>query len=77
MARHARASRAEITVTASVGELHLEIVDDGIGPGGPGRPAAGKGLPNMAERAELLGGSFALSARPQGGTRVEWRVPLT
>lgn len=75
VARHARASRAEVTLAASAGELRLEVVDDGVGPN-RSASTAGKGLLNMAERAEALNGSFALSARPEGGTRIEWRVPL-
>lgn len=52
----------------------------------PGRPGAadpfpaglrtGKGVPNMAARAEALGGSFSLRARPEGGSELTWRVPL-
>ena len=37
---------------------------------------AGKGLPNMAARAEALGGSFSLRARPEGGSELVWLVPL-
>lgn len=75
VARHARAGRAEVSVTASANELRLEVVDDGVGTAAPAG-GAGKGVANMAERAGALGGSFALSARPEGGTRVEWRVPF-
>jgi signal transduction histidine kinase len=76
VARHAHASRAEVTITASAEHLQVLVLDDGIG-----RPQSatgvGRGLSNMAERAEMLGGSFSISARPQGGTCVEWRVPLS
>ncbi len=75
VARHARATHAEVEVTATVESLCVRVDDDGVGMA-PGAPRAGKGLPNMAERAELLGGSFAISARPGGGTRVQWQVPL-
>jgi len=36
----------------------------------------GKGVPNMAARAEALGGSFSLRARREGGSELTWRVPL-
>jgi len=73
--RHARASQAEVDVTASAEVLHLQVQDNGVGLR-PSAPGQGKGLPNMAERAEMLGGSFTVSARPGGGTRVRWSVPL-
>ncbi len=75
MARHARADCAEVALNASPDRLRLEVVDDGTGPRSAGR-GKGKGLANMAERAEALGGSFTLAARQEGGTRVEWWVPL-
>jgi signal transduction histidine kinase len=75
VARHARADRVEVRVTASADELHLEVVDDGIGPTAS-KGGAGRGMSNMAERAEALGGSFLLTARPEGGTRMTWRAPL-
>lgn len=78
VARHASAHRVQVAVTGSADHLGLRISDDGIGPTGQTRQAArGKGLENMAERAEALGGSFSLSARPKGGTVVSWRVPLS
>ena len=75
VARHARATRASITLAGSVDEFHLVVVDDGKGVVGP-VASTGKGLSNMAERAEALRGSFTLSAQPEGGTRLDWKVPL-
>jgi signal transduction histidine kinase len=77
VARHAEASRVEVTVDAdSDGMLTVQVTDDGIG-----IPAGGRrsGLRNMAARAEKLGGELRLepvhpgAARP--GTRLEWRAP--
>jgi signal transduction histidine kinase len=34
-------------------------------------------LHNLEERAVRLGGSFLASCHPDGGTIIEWRVPLT
>ena len=76
VARHARATRTEITLAASGDGLLLTVIDDGIGPA-PSTPQMGRGLANMAERAEALGGTFRLVTGPEGGTRLEWRVPLT
>lgn len=74
VARHARARRVEVALAVD-GEVHLGVADDGVGVG-RGVKGRGRGLPNMAERAEALGGSFSLATRPGGGTELSWRVPL-
>ncbi len=76
VARHASATWTEITLAASADGLLLAVIDDGIGPATSG-PGVGKGLANMAERAQALSGTFSLSALPEGRTRLEWLVPLT
>ncbi|MCX5208242.1 GAF domain-containing protein [Kitasatospora sp. NBC_00240] len=70
--RHARAHNVQVDLSAD-GELKLTVTDDGIGlpPGGPR-----SGLANLEERALRLDGSFQAGAGPDGGTRLEWRVPL-
>jgi signal transduction histidine kinase len=73
VARHAKASHAEIEVVVE-GDVCLRVVDDGIGPPGDDAPR-GNGLRNMAERATKLGGSLALLPGQAGGTILEWRVP--
>lgn len=75
VARHAKANRVEIVLAVET-EAHLRVVDDGVGVelGGGG---TGHGLPNMAERAKSLGGSFQVAARPEGGTELSWSVPLS
>ena len=73
VARHAHASRVDVTVT--VGEdVCLRVVDDGVGPPSE-RSATGHGLLNMAARAERLGGAFVLQPGRSRGTELEWRVP--
>jgi signal transduction histidine kinase len=72
-ARHARASRVEVHVTVG-DELGLLVVDNGIGLGQPGRLS---GIANARARAELLGGHLDLASPKGGGTRFEWRVPIT
>ncbi len=49
-------------------------MDDGVGL--PELRSAGVGIVSMRERAEELGGSCAVAARPKGGTRVLARLPL-
>lgn len=72
-AQHAQAGRCEVVVRLSE-RLELEVTDDDLGIS-PTHPA-GVGLHSMRERAEELGGSFAVTARPQGGTRMTASLPL-
>jgi signal transduction histidine kinase len=73
VARHARAGRVDVTLVAG-DEVCLRVVDDGVGV-----PAelsgAGRGLVNMASRAEKLGGHFTLSPAQPRGAALEWCVP--
>ena len=74
IARHAHATRIRVSVTVD-DHLSLRIEDNGIGFTGP-RPS-GHGLDNMAERAAELAGTFDISPGTDGGTHVQWRVPLS
>ncbi len=74
VARHAQARHVDVEISLGK-DLRLRVADDGVGPSK--RRSGGRGVANMAERAALLGGSFALLARPEGGTEVDWRVPLS
>jgi signal transduction histidine kinase len=71
-ARHAAASRVEVAVEAG-SELVLVVRDNGTGMKESGRRS---GLANLAERAELLGGTMRAGPAEGGGTELEWRVPL-
>jgi signal transduction histidine kinase len=71
-ARHARASKVEVTVEAGP-DLILVVRDDGTGIKETGRRS---GLANLADRASLLGGTMRLGPADGGGTKLEWRVPL-
>ncbi|MFK0253923.1 GAF domain-containing protein [Streptomyces sp. NPDC090445] len=80
VARHARATAAEVSVALAGGVLTVTVADDGVGlpeePGGQGR-GRGSGLRNLAERAERLGGHMAVATRPDHpGTRLHWQIPL-
>ena len=74
VARHAGATEVEVVVAVGA-ELALRVADNGAGMPEEVRPG-GRGLRNMASRAERLGGSCKAGAAPSGGTMVEWRVPL-
>jgi signal transduction histidine kinase len=72
-ARHAHASRVEAHITVD-DELGILVVDNGVGVGRPDRLS---GIANARARAELLGGRLDLTTPSGGGTRFEWRVPIT
>jgi signal transduction histidine kinase len=78
-ARHASATRVDVTVDVDPGGiLTVQVTDNGTGiPPGASR----SGLRNLATRAEKLGGELRLGPADGGtttpGTRLEWRVPLS
>lgn len=72
VARHARASQADVTVAAGR-DLVLRVRDNGTGIGRGGRRS---GLGSLARRAGGLGGSLAVTPAGSGGTLLQWRVPL-
>ncbi|MBE4733528.1 MULTISPECIES: GAF domain-containing protein [Streptomyces] len=74
VARHARASRADVVVEAAAREVRLTVSDDGVGIPAEGRRS---GLRNMAERARQSGGELETTSPPGGGTTLVWRVPST
>jgi len=71
--RHARARHCTVRLSLD-DDLHLEVADDGRGI--PGEVRAGVGMASMRERAEELGGTCEVAARPTGGTCVAVRLPL-
>ncbi len=73
VARHANASHVDVRIVVSDDELFVGVVDDGVGP--PEHATDGHGLPNMARRAEQLGGTFDLEPGTPRGTSLTWRVP--
>ena len=75
IARHARATSASVTLTVDGRDCRLEVRDDGRGMVGTPEPGGGHGLPNMASRAECLGGTFEVRQPVEGGTTLVWRVP--
>ncbi len=72
-ARHARATRVEVTLRALAGRVVLTVTDDGVGVPEGGRRS---GLRNLAERADRVGGAFAVDRAEGGGTRLLWEAPV-
>jgi PAS domain S-box-containing protein len=76
VARHAQAQRVSVEIEVTADECGVVVTDDGVGIPDAGR-GPGNGLTNLRARADRLGGTFSVSAPPNGGTRLDWRVPLT
>jgi signal transduction histidine kinase len=65
--KHARATRAEVSVEHHAGRLDVRVADDGVGGADPSR---GTGLRGIADRVAALGGTFTVSSPPGVGTTV-------
>lgn len=75
VARHASASRVELTLAAARRHVEMTIHDDGVGLSlRAGRE--GGGIRGMRERALAVGASLRASAPPSGGTIISVRVPV-
>jgi signal transduction histidine kinase len=72
VARHARASKAEVTACGDGDRLVVEVRDDGIG-GAPAR--GGSGLTGLADRVAALGGRLTITSPPGGGTTMRADLP--
>lgn len=82
IAKHAQATRVALSIIPRGKSIELKIEDNGCGFDPHQRRADptnahGLGLPNMAERARILGGEFTLQSTPGRGTCILVRVPRT
>ncbi|MGH2707321.1 MAG: sensor histidine kinase [Actinomycetota bacterium] len=73
--KHARASRIEISVRLDGDGLEISVTDDGRGFESGQEGQGGRGLKNMAERVNGLGGHLQLSSEPGSGTEVHAWFP--
>jgi PAS domain S-box-containing protein len=77
VARHAQASRAEVTLKKDNAHLVLTVTDDGRGFGEPAiSETEALGLAGMRERAALVGGTVTVQSHCGKGTKVCFRVRL-
>jgi signal transduction histidine kinase len=78
IARHAHATRAELTVDPdpTIAGLEIVIADNGTGfdPAAP-RGLGHQGLRNMRTRAVSIGATLLIDSHPGAGTRIIVRVP--
>ncbi|WP_373320385.1 sensor histidine kinase, partial [Virgisporangium aurantiacum] len=76
-AKYAAPAACRITVRAADGEVAVEVLDDGRGPGRAlgGKITPGYGLIGMRERVALFGGTLTTDRLPTGGFRVAAQLP--
>jgi GAF domain-containing protein len=72
-AKHAHASRIEVSLARRGNLLVLSIRDDGVG---GADPVSGTGLVGMSDRLEALGGSVRVESPPGEGTLITAELPL-
>ena len=77
IAKHAAAETVTLSMRYEGSVFIIKLSDDGRGlpedSAGPGK----EGLSNMQSRLAMIGGSCTVRRRPEGGTEVEMRAPLT
>ena len=77
VARHARASRATLSVNREGDRIRLCVEDDGAGFDPGERRASGHfGLSNLRDRAAALGGSATIESARGKGTRIIVELPI-
>ena len=81
MAKHAQASKTQITIKEKSGRLQITIEDNGRGilstkEGNSRRNLGGLGLSTMEERAIILGGKLRVTNNDGQGTTVALEVPI-
>jgi signal transduction histidine kinase len=74
--KHAPRARVSVRLILSDDSLEIEVRDRGGGTAsGLARTGAGLGLTGMRERIESLGGSLEAGPCPEGGWRIDARLP--
>jgi signal transduction histidine kinase len=72
--RHAHARSVDVQIDATADSVLLRVADDGVGM--PVVVPRASGVRNMGDRARRLDGECAITPGPDGGTVVDWRIPL-
>ncbi len=72
-AKHAGASRAEISLEERDDTLRLRVRDDGVG---GAEPQGGSGLIGLRDRVEALGGSIDVISPVGHGTVIDVSLPI-
>jgi signal transduction histidine kinase len=72
--KHARASRADVTVRYRLDEVRLEVRDDGAG--AAPSDGLGHGLVGIRERVKIYGGEMSAGTANGGGFVLRTRLPI-
>src|ERR1700751_2151234 len=76
--KHSGVKRFEVRLWGSTGEIHLVVIDLGVGfDTGAAMQSIGLGLTSMQERLRLVGGDLSINSKPKCGTTIPARVPFT
>src|SRR5690606_26859152 len=67
-ARHAGASRVQVTLTLTQERVNLRVLDNGAGLPESADQAGGMGFKIMTYRARMIGAAIDVRRRPHGGT---------
>jgi len=77
-AKHSGAQRFEVRLWGESGEIHFTVSDSGAGFDlETALKSRGLGLTSMQERLQLVKGKFSIDSKPQRGTTIHARVPLS
>lgn len=80
VARHAKASRAEVNIQNRHDIIRMEVIDDGKGFEVDGTSGAKNctrlGLLGMRERVEMIGGVFCVESAPGKGATIRVEIPV-
>jgi signal transduction histidine kinase len=72
--KHARATKADVTLGYAPDELRIEVRDDGRG--ASSNDGRGHGLVGVRERVKIYGGEMSATTRPEGGFVLTARLPI-
>lgn len=75
--KHARAQQVKVLLKVAGNELRLEISDDGTGFDTGAEFPGHLGMITMRERAEKVGGTFAIESALNAGTHIQVKIPLS
>lgn len=74
-AKHAGAHEIRIDIRHTGESVDVAVTDDGMG-FDPADTAAGRGMANIRDRVESVGGRLTVTSSPGGGTRLRFRLPI-
>lgn len=75
IAKHAKASRVDLTLEQRDGVVQIGVRDNGVGFETTRRPASAHGLLGMRYRVEAAGGELRIASQPGLGTQVLAQLP--